>query len=77
MYGYVKHSDGTVMNFPFPNSNNRNDEAIEIAFLAEGMICADISRELPCWTWVLTDDGSLYLHDTSHGGGGYFTLQSK
>lgn len=76
-WNYRQNQEGVVERFPFPNSERRNREAIEATFKEHGIDVADVSWEFPCWTWVLTTTGSLYLHDTSHGCGGVFSLESK
>ena len=71
------HTGGLTARFVFPNSKRLDKDAITAAFKEQGMEIAEIQWELACWTWVLTTTGHLYCHDTSHGGGGVFTLESK
>jgi hypothetical protein len=63
--------------FPYPNDKTRSDEDVKAAFKAEGLEVVDIQREMYMWTWVLCTDGTFWLHDKSHGGGGRFSLQSR
>ena len=65
------------VNFRFPNAHRRYHNCIREAFTQNGMTVIDISVDWPCWTWVVTDAGDLWLHDTSHGGGGEFSLNSR
>jgi hypothetical protein len=60
----------------FANDKTRFDHSIRQVFKDSfGVEVADIHREMAgMWTWVLTSDGNLWLHDKSHGGGGEFTL---
>ena len=66
-----------LLDIPFPNSSIRDESAIKAAFMKHGLTVADIQCELHMWTWVLCDDGALWLHDMSHGGGGVFQLNSN
>lgn len=67
-----------IRSFPFKNSESRDNELIKKAFADHGMTVADISREcLGMWTWVLLDNGELWVLDKSHGGGGVFTFERK
>jgi hypothetical protein len=66
-----------VWDIPFPNSKIRDEAAIKDTFASKGLSVAAIQVELRMWTWVLCEDGSLWLHDMSHGGGGVFQLHSK
>jgi len=61
-----------VIRIEFPNSKTRDSDAIKEAFAAHGLTVVLIQRELYMWTWVMLDDHSWWLHDKSHGGGGYF-----
>jgi hypothetical protein len=64
--------------FCFPNDETRNALCIKIAFSIHGHSVADVQREMfGMMTWVLTSTGQLWLHDKSHGGGGYFVLEAK
>lgn len=76
-WNYLKRPDGKVERFPFPNDERRNRAALEAAFREHGMEVADHQTVAICWTYVLTTDGDLYMHDTSHGGGGVFVLESR
>lgn len=71
---YVKIHPGK---FRFPNDHRRTPECVKAAFKYNGMEVAEIQRDGVCWTWVLTTTGDLWLHDTSHGGGGEFSLYSR
>jgi len=72
---------------PFNNADRFDDEKICAAFAAHALRVADISSweatqnrtrtDLRMWVWVLAHDGSLWLLDQSHGGGGRFELHSR
>lgn len=74
MTGFEPYVRIYPVKFRFPNSHARWDECIKKAFEHNGQKVADISRNRPCWTYVLTEKGDLWLHDTSHGCGGEFNL---
>lgn len=60
--------------FTFANDTSRDDQCVQDAFVQHGMVAEAIERQsFSIWTYVLVDDGSLWLLDKSHGGGGYFS----
>lgn len=73
-----RKNDFFYRGFTFPNSETKNRACLDLAFKTHGMIIADITYEMiGMLTWVLTEDGSLWIHDKSHGGGGGFSFESS
>lgn len=65
------------MRFRFPNSHRRYRVCINKAFESHGFKVVDIQFDGVCWTYVLLENGDLWIHDTSHGGGGNFSIDSR
>lgn len=67
-----------IREFRFSNSYSRNDQAITDEFSRHHLIVADISRECgDLWTWVLLENGDLWVLDKTHGCGGVFQLHKR
>lgn len=66
-----------VSGIPFKNDDTHDLEKLNKAFLPHGRKVELMQRELHMWIWVVCDDGSLWLLDKSHGGGGIFKLQKS
>lgn len=63
--------------FVFPNDETRSNSCLHTAFQVNGLEIADIQHDAHMWTWVLTTNGDLWLHDKSHGCGGFFSLYQR
>jgi len=64
--------------FCFPNSETSYRKCLDAAFSLHGLTIDSVEyQSFGIWTWVLTTTGELWLHDKSHGGGGYFIRQSE
>lgn len=63
--------------FLFPNDENRDKTSIVRAFGCNGFDVVDIQYELTFLTSVVDHIGNIWVHDTSHGGGGFFAIEHK
>lgn len=73
----IKHQPSSIhkVGFCFPNSEVRNLADITEAFRCHHLQVEIVETVYGMWTYVLTDEGNLWCHDQSHGGGGYFVLE--
>jgi len=69
---------GIPNSFTFQNAYVRDKQSLEAAFIENDLKIAEVEYEcFAMWTWVLCTDGSLWLLDKTHGGGGMFVREKK